>query len=72
MKITISRELGKRLAVLLCDLLLVMAAALIAHGFALAWRPLGFIVGGSLLGFLTLALGKTFLRSSPPPKKANP
>lgn len=34
---------------LLWDLLLLAGAALFVYGMALAWRPLGFILGGLLL-----------------------
>lgn len=61
----------KRAAIIAAfDLVVLFAFALVAFGFYLAWRPLGFIVGGLLLaGAAFLASPNVMRRVRPDPTK---
>lgn len=43
----------------LCDAMVPAGIAAISYGFWLAWRPLGFIVGGLALSALGILLGRS-------------
>lgn len=42
---------------MITTLLELVAAAMVSYGFSLAWAPLGWIVGGLLLGFVAYLAG---------------
>lgn len=44
------------LATILCDVLLLAGFVSLVYGLWTAWRPLGFIVGGLLLGAAAFSL----------------
>jgi hypothetical protein len=45
------------------NVLFAVSAASVAYGFWLAWRPLGFIFGGLLVGVLSYGGGVEHMRS---------
>lgn len=49
-----------------CDAAVVLGALLFSYGLHLAWRPLGFIVGGAVLaaGAFFIGYQKTTFRSN--------
>jgi hypothetical protein len=48
----------KKLSVFLPDAVLLLGVAVLAYGFWLAWRPLGYIMGGLMLAAVGLFLDR--------------
>lgn len=52
-----SDSLKKKLQKLSCDLLFLFGCGFFVYGLGLAWRPLGFIVGGGVLAAIAFFAG---------------